>query len=81
MLNHLKHNKISFFISQILLLNLWSPGWTTDYMVKDCNCITFSVVLAMTVYAFQIENRYPYQLAAVISFCTWGFPRVIKVIA
>jgi hypothetical protein len=53
-------------------------GWTTDYIVKDCSCVTFLVVLAMTGYVFKIENRYPYHWLR--SFLTWAISRVIKVI-
>jgi hypothetical protein len=36
-------------------------------MLKDCRRVTFSVILDMTPYAVQTENRYLYQLTAVIS--------------
>jgi hypothetical protein len=36
-------------------------------MVKDCRRVAFPVMLDLTPYAVQTENRYPYQLAAVIS--------------
>jgi hypothetical protein len=36
-------------------------------MAKDCRRVAFPVILDMTPYAVQTENRYPYQLAAVIS--------------
>jgi ubiquitin C-terminal hydrolase len=38
-----------------------------DHMAKDCRRVAFSVMLNMTPYAVQTENRHPYQLAAVIS--------------
>jgi ubiquitin C-terminal hydrolase len=36
-------------------------------MTKDCCRVAFPVMLDMISYAAQTENRYPYQLAAVIS--------------
>jgi ubiquitin C-terminal hydrolase len=36
-------------------------------MVKDCRHIAVPVMFNMTPYAVQTENRYPYQLGAVIS--------------
>jgi hypothetical protein len=36
-------------------------------MAKDCRRVAFPVMLDMTPYAVQTENRYPYQLVAVIS--------------
>jgi uncharacterized UBP type Zn finger protein len=36
-------------------------------MAKDCRRVAFPVMLDMTLYAVQTENRYPYQLGAVIS--------------
>jgi hypothetical protein len=36
-------------------------------MAKYCRRVAFPVMLNMTSYAIQTENRYPYQLAAVIS--------------
>jgi hypothetical protein len=36
-------------------------------MAKDCRSVAFRVMFDMTPYAVQTENRYPYQLVAVIS--------------
>jgi ubiquitin C-terminal hydrolase len=36
-------------------------------MAKDCRRVAFPVMLDMTSYAVQAENRSPYQLAAAIS--------------
>jgi uncharacterized UBP type Zn finger protein len=41
--------------------------WGNDHMVKDYCRAAFPVILDMTPYAVQTENRYPYQLAAIIS--------------
>jgi hypothetical protein len=37
-----------------------------DHMAKDCRRVAFPVMLDLTPYAVQTENRYPYQLTAVI---------------
>jgi hypothetical protein len=36
-------------------------------MTKDCRRVAFPVMLDMTPYTVQTENRYPYQLAAGIA--------------
>jgi ubiquitin C-terminal hydrolase len=36
-------------------------------MAKDCRRIAFPIILDITPYAVQTENRYPYQFAAAIS--------------
>jgi hypothetical protein len=41
--------------------------WRNDHMAKDCRRVAFPVMLDITPYAVQTENRYPHQLAAVIS--------------
>jgi hypothetical protein len=43
-----------------------------DHMAKDYRHAAFPVMFDMNPYAVQTENRYPYQLAAVISHL--GYP-------
>jgi hypothetical protein len=41
--------------------------WGSDHIAKDCRYVAFPAMPDMTPYAVQTENRYTYQLAAVIS--------------
>jgi hypothetical protein len=52
---------------RFFFLSVVRYAWGNDHMAKDCRRVAFPVMLDMTPYAFQTENRYPYQLAAFIS--------------
>jgi hypothetical protein len=52
---------------RLFFLSLGRYVWGNDHMTKDCRRVAFPVMLDMTPYAVQAENRYPYQLSAVIS--------------
>jgi hypothetical protein len=52
---------------RFFFLSLGRYVWGNDHMAKDCRRVDFPVMLDMTPYAVQTENRYPYQLTAVIS--------------
>jgi hypothetical protein len=52
---------------RFFFLSLGRYVWENDHMVKDCCRVAFPVMLDMTPYAVQTENRSLYQLAAVIS--------------
>jgi hypothetical protein len=52
---------------RFFFLSLGFYIWGNDHMAKDCCRVAFPVMLDMTPYAVQTENRYPYQLVAVIS--------------
>jgi hypothetical protein len=53
--------------SRFFFVSLRRYVWGNDHMARDCRRVVFSVMLDMTPYAVQTENRHPYQLAAVIS--------------
>jgi hypothetical protein len=53
--------------SRFFFLSLGRYAWGNDHMAKDCRRAAFPVILDMTPYAVQTENRCPYQLAPVIS--------------
>jgi hypothetical protein len=60
----------------MFFLSLDRCARTNNHMVKDCNRVIFPVVLDMIPCTFQTENRYPYQLTAVI--CHLAIPGMIR---
>jgi hypothetical protein len=52
---------------RFFFLSLGRYVWGNDRMAKDYRRVAFPVMLDMTSCAVQTKNRYPYQLAAIIS--------------
>jgi hypothetical protein len=49
-LNHLKHNKISF--AHFTGSSFGCHVWTNNHMIKDCSRVSFPVILDMVPYVF-----------------------------